>query len=97
MNLSNLSIKNESKVQSIFYQSGNAREKLPPDTKCRPAIKSKFGRQVAELLELDIVSGPWLAGGMLLVEYQEADRKNSDWDIWFASEEQFFSSSRKNC
>lgn len=54
-----------------------------------PCISHEFGKWLADLLHLDMKTGPWLAGGILQKLYHEQEPGNSDWDIWFSSYEQF--------
>jgi hypothetical protein len=52
-------------------------------------INHKFGKYLANLLKLNMITGPWLAGGMLQKLYHGQSPSRSDWDIWFNNHIQF--------
>ena len=55
----------------------------------RTAISHPFGQYIAGLLQLNMKTGPWLAGGMLQKLYHTYQPGLSDWDLWFANVAQF--------
>ena len=55
----------------------------------RSVIREEFGKKLAEYLNLNISSGPWLAGGAVRKSYIGLPVGGADWDIWFRSAEQY--------
>lgn len=62
---------------------------IDKDETLRLAIPNKFGKTLSQFLNLNLKTGPCLAGGMLRKLHNSEQPGESDWDIWFASETQF--------
>ena len=74
-------------IPSMQLNSAHGLESV--DDTYRSTISDLFGRQLAEYLNFNMANGPWLAGGMLRKLYHNELPGKSDWDIWFASSDQF--------
>lgn len=48
-----------------------------------PLINEEFGRYLSKCFDLNLESGPWLAGGIVRKMYTNCSLGSSDWDIFF--------------
>lgn len=60
-----------------------------PGPDFRPVFQDTTVARIATYLNLDIETGPWIAGGAVRKSYLGQSIENSDLDIWFANPEQF--------
>ncbi len=59
------------------------------DAEKYPLFKSTAGKIIASLVELDMNTGPWLAGGQVRRVISDLPLTQGDWDIWCADKDQF--------
>lgn len=61
----------------------------------RNCIGDYFGKFLADELGLNIITGPWLAGGAVRKSFLGQTIESSDWDIWLSSHTQFAHAEKK--
>lgn len=78
---------------TVFFENSpldfRHKHELLPEAPNACILNTKFGNQLADYINLNMDSGPWLAGGSVRKSYLGIDMGISDWDIWFKDADQF--------
>lgn len=76
--------------ENIFSSEKRSKpEELPVVVSSRGSIHEEFGRRLAQYFDLNLDTGPWLAGGAVRKSYLGQTVDRADWDIWFRSAVQY--------